>query len=72
MTSRASFGGVRFAATPTGLEHAKPYVPDRRLFMSIWTPYLAPSPPVNLDDMPQLRLKPVMFYIHGGGLTWGS
>ncbi|KAL8392183.1 hypothetical protein RB595_002390 [Gaeumannomyces hyphopodioides] len=98
------FRGVRFAATPTRFEHARPYVPtaaDRAapipalhaageclqrvgqvpsestedcLFMNIWTPYLPPSPPAAGPDgdTPRPRLKPVMFYIYGGGFVEGS
>ncbi|KAL8306035.1 hypothetical protein RB600_008759 [Gaeumannomyces tritici] len=102
------FRGVRYAATPTRFEHARPYVPtaaDRAapvpaldaageclqrpgqvpgggaedcLFMNIWTPYLPPSPggPGKKDDdgtdTPVPLLKPVMFYVHGGGFVEGG
>lgn len=37
------------------------------LFLNVWTPMLPPKEGVSKD-----KLKPVMFYIHGGGLTSGS
>jgi len=36
-------------------------------FLNIWTPWLPPA-----GDVPALKLKPVMFYIYGGGFTSGS
>jgi carboxylesterase type B len=36
-------------------------------FLNIWTPWLPPS-----GGAPKLKLKPVMFYIYGGGFTSGS
>ncbi|KUJ11597.1 alpha/beta-hydrolase, partial [Mollisia scopiformis] len=37
------------------------------LFLNIWTPYLAPTSPAA-----KANLKPVMFYIYGGGFTSGA
>jgi hypothetical protein len=37
------------------------------LFLNIWTPYLPP-----MAGVPKSKLKPVMFYIYGGGFTSGS
>ncbi|CAI4212615.1 unnamed protein product [Parascedosporium putredinis] len=38
------------------------------LFLNVWTPTL----PALWDGAPRWDLKPVMFYIYGGGLTSGS
>ena len=37
------------------------------LFLNVWTPTLPPK-----GGVPKDKLKPVMFYIHGGALTSGS
>lgn len=42
------------------------------LFLNVWTPYLAPPPPMTGAKKEQLKLKPVMAYLYGGGFTSGS
>jgi hypothetical protein len=39
------------------------------LFLNIWTPYIAP---LSLSKISRAHLKPVMFYIMGGGFVTGS
>lgn len=58
--SATTFGSECAQGSDTGSEDC--------LFLNIWTPYL-PNP---ARETPQSSLKPVVFWIHGGGFTSGT
>ena len=64
-------GSKTLNATAFGPECVQAGVPDSNedcLFLNIWTPYI----PENASAVSASRLKPVLFWIHGGALTSGT